>query len=54
MTPHNAFAIVGLAAFLWAAIGYIWVAPSTPWPWNGRLIAFGLFCVWMATFVFKG
>lgn len=36
------FKMLALVLFFLASFGYVW-SPE-PWPWNGRLIAAGLFC----------
>jgi hypothetical protein len=36
------FMLLAVVLFFFASVGYAW--SPTPWPWNGRLIAAGLFC----------
>jgi hypothetical protein len=34
--------MLAIVLFFLAGVGYAWT--PAPWPWNGRLIAIGLFC----------
>ena len=50
---HGSFALadflmlLAIVLFFLGSVGYVW-APG-PWPWNGRLIAAGLFCWSLST-----
>ena len=39
--------LLAIVLFFLASVGYAWT--PTPWPWNGRLIAAGLFCWSLST-----
>ena len=45
--PSDFFILLAVVVFFIASFGYVW--RSDPWPWSGRLIAFGLFCWSLST-----
>jgi hypothetical protein len=46
-TLGSFFMLLAVVLFFLASVGYAW--SPTPWPWNGRLIAAGLFCWSLST-----
>jgi hypothetical protein len=46
ISVHLVLFVLGLLLFAFA--GGAWWAPAE-WPWRNRLMAWGLFCVWLST-----
>ena len=50
---HLILIVLACVLFLLAGLGDFFgrAEPATPWPWSGRLIAWGLFCWSLSTIV---
>ena len=48
-TPSDFALLLAICCFFLGSVGYVWT--PGPWPWNGRLISFGLFCWSLSTVI---